>query len=142
MLLHARVPIIKAEAYLPGGSVLLDISLDGPDHSGLAAAALLRSLTGRMPLLGPLVLLFKDFLKSKGLCDSHNGGLSSYGEASIHQAAHSLIGCRLDSFVPNFVFMYRSHAYGDIVSAEMYGGPAVHSRSRQSRSRRAFCRCS
>lgn len=63
----------------------LDISLDSPDHTGLAAAALLSALLARMPLLGPLLLVFKDFLHEKGLCDSHCGGLPSYGASATIQ---------------------------------------------------------
>lgn len=89
VLLHTRVPLIKASAEL---AVLnsdteemelirceLDISIDGPEHSGLATTSLTQAMLKALPGLGPAIMLIKGYLKQKGLCDSFTGGLPSYG---------------------------------------------------------------
>mmetsp|Transcript_17019 Transcript_17019/g.28390 ORF Transcript_17019/g.28390 Transcript_17019/m.28390 type:complete len:1248 (-) Transcript_17019:206-3949(-) len=90
VLLHTRVPLIKAHAKVsvpcessPGGvnevTVELDISIDGPEHSGLATTSLSLAMLKALPGLGPATMLIKEYLKEKGLCDSYSGGLASYG---------------------------------------------------------------
>jgi predicted nucleotidyltransferase len=99
VLLHTRVPLIKALARMEvpcdsssssssssssaGGTrvviVELDISIDGPEHSGLATTSLSQAMLKALPGLGPATMLIKEYLKEKGLCDSFTGGLASYG---------------------------------------------------------------
>ena len=90
VLLHTRVPLIKASTRLSlplassvGGImeviVELDISIDGPEHSGLATTSLCQSMLKVLPGLGPATTLIKEYLKYNGLCDSFTGGLASYG---------------------------------------------------------------
>jgi predicted nucleotidyltransferase len=91
VLLHARIPIIKAESVLPVDAISLfgepmppmklsiDISIDGPNHSGLATTQLVLTLMKVLPPLGPVALILKEYLKGKNLSDSFTGGLPSYG---------------------------------------------------------------
>lgn len=90
VLLHTRVPLIKAFAKVTvpcdsteGGIreviVELDISIDGPEHSGLATTSLSQAMLKALPGLGPVTMLLKEYLKEKGLCDAYSGGLASYG---------------------------------------------------------------
>ena len=90
VLLHTRVPLIKASARISVPCPLaqsgtravmieLDISIDGPEHSGLATTSLSQAMLKALPGLGPATMLIKEYLKEKGLCDSFTGGLASYG---------------------------------------------------------------
>jgi predicted nucleotidyltransferase len=93
VLLHARIPIIKAESIISVDSMdfitgektskpvklSIDISIDGPNHSGLATTQLVTTLMRVLPPLGPVALVLKEYLKSKSLSDTFTGGLPSYG---------------------------------------------------------------
>jgi non-canonical poly(A) RNA polymerase PAPD5/7 len=82
VLTHARVPIIKLDARLEGQrEVRVDLSLECPQHTGIATAALVCALGARLPPLVPLTLVLKSFLRKRGLCDPYTGGLPSYGLA-------------------------------------------------------------
>jgi len=95
---HGRVPVVKATALvkLDGSGVVpfldeesrilyetveipLDVSIDGPTHSGISSTSFVRSLTSRMSSLRPLVLVLKKLLAVNKLNDPFSGGLSSYG---------------------------------------------------------------
>jgi hypothetical protein len=56
----------------------LDISIDGPTHSGISSTSFVRVLTSRLPSLRPIVLCLKRLLAVHGLNDPFSGGLSSY----------------------------------------------------------------
>jgi hypothetical protein len=75
---HGRVPIIKAVAHRGAHSFNVDISIDGPAHTGLATTAFVACLVERLPALAPLVLVLKHLLQSRGLKCPYTGGLSSY----------------------------------------------------------------
>jgi DNA polymerase sigma len=105
VLLHARIPVIKAtyrqsHEDIVGGrppiapddvdiagapmdleplQISIDISIDGPTHSGLATTEMVRTMLTHLPPLGPVSLLLKEYLKSKHLSESFTGGLPSYG---------------------------------------------------------------
>ena len=97
IIIHARVPIIKAVSvdphlhsphtgagFSPGQSdvyqpIHIDISIDSPLHSGLATTEMVCTLMQGLPPLGPVVSVLKDYLKLKGLADAFTGGLNSYG---------------------------------------------------------------
>lgn len=82
VLTHARVPIIKLDARFEGQrEVRVDLSLECPQHTGIATAALVCALGARLPPLVPLTLVLKSFLRKRGLCDPYTGGLPSYGLA-------------------------------------------------------------
>ena len=92
---HGRVPVIKALAYArkSGGiisacdanrfgdvvEIPLDISIDGPTHSGISSTSFVRVLTSRLPSLRPMILTLKRLLYVHQLNDPFTGGLSSYG---------------------------------------------------------------
>ena len=70
VLHHARVPIIKAVASGNGGSesgdklrVNIDISVDGPTHTGLATSAFVSYLADHLPNLVPLTIVLKSLLQ-------------------------------------------------------------------------------
>lgn len=70
VLNHARVPIIKAVASTNGGGdpgdsfrFNLDISIDGPTHSGVATSAFVSYLAGHLPNLVPLTIVLKSLLQ-------------------------------------------------------------------------------
>ena len=70
VLHHARVPIIKAVASSDGGSesgdnfrVNMDISVDGPTHTGLATSAFVSYLADHLPNLVPLTMVLKSLLQ-------------------------------------------------------------------------------
>eukprot|EP00879_Flechtneria_rotunda_P006431 GHRR01006759.1.p1 GENE.GHRR01006759.1~~GHRR01006759.1.p1 ORF type:complete len:331 (+),score=91.01 GHRR01006759.1:418-1410(+) len=69
----ARIPIIKLET---SSRVIADISLG--DTSGPKAANYVAQQVQAYPSLGPLVLVLKVYLRSCGLNEVANGGLSSY----------------------------------------------------------------
>lgn len=66
---HARVPIIKGQATGGGcGSdenfnFNIDISIDGPTHSGLATSAFTSYLSDHLPNLAPLTIVLKSLLQ-------------------------------------------------------------------------------
>jgi len=59
VLLFARVPLIKATAIVGGCTISIDISIDGPSHTGLATTELSTTLINHIPPLGPIILLLK-----------------------------------------------------------------------------------
>mmetsp|Transcript_22650 Transcript_22650/g.69639 ORF Transcript_22650/g.69639 Transcript_22650/m.69639 type:complete len:637 (+) Transcript_22650:293-2203(+) len=71
---RARVPIIR----LLCDSVKVDLSLETPQHTGLAAAALCKTLVTRLPALAPVAVAVKQLLRDNGLNDPFTGGLPSY----------------------------------------------------------------
>lgn len=67
---HARVPIIKAVVSSDGGggsgdkiTFNIDISIDGPAHSGLATSAFTSYLSDHLPNLVPLTIVLKSLLQ-------------------------------------------------------------------------------
>ena len=79
VLLFARVPLIKAEAKVNGSIISIDISIDGPSHSGLSTTEFSATLINHIPPLGPIILLLKEYFKKRDLCDPFTGGIPSYG---------------------------------------------------------------
>lgn len=75
--LYAQVPVIKL-SYL-NDNIPIDISINGHHHSGLASTELTIFLMKYLKPLPPLLILFKEYLRSKDLNDAYRGGLSSYG---------------------------------------------------------------
>lgn len=59
--------------------VRVDLSMEGPSHTGLATASLVSTLASRLPPLVPLTLMLKHLLRSRGLADPYTGGVPSYG---------------------------------------------------------------
>ncbi|CAM9478334.1 unnamed protein product, partial [Phaeothamnion confervicola] len=78
VLLTSRVPIIKAVATFGGFHFALDLSIDGPGHSGLATTAFVRYAAAHLPDLAPLTLVLKHFLQRRRLNDPYRGGVGSY----------------------------------------------------------------
>jgi len=89
-LTHAQVPLIKATAVVRYAAqtageedlvvtIPVDISMDGPRNTGITSTAMIKMLLAALPPMGPVFLLLKEFLKSKGLTNSYTGGLGSYG---------------------------------------------------------------
>jgi len=85
VILHSRVPIIKASAAPMGlynasnsADLAVDISIDCAAHSGLATTEMVRTMLHALPPLAPAVTLFKSYLQSKDLYGAYNGGLSNY----------------------------------------------------------------
>jgi hypothetical protein len=73
------VPVIKVSTKDARARVLqLDISFDSPEHHGLEAADMIRSIMDELPMIRPLVLVLKQFLLDRGLLTAYTGGLSSY----------------------------------------------------------------
>lgn len=73
----AKVPVAKLELQARGLHV--DISIEnGHTHRGIEASTLVRRYVRELPLLRPLVLALKQFLREKALNDAFTGGLSSY----------------------------------------------------------------
>lgn len=68
---HTRVPIIKAIAVSDSGgepvdsrfTFNVDISIDGPAHSGLATSAFVSYLADHLPNLIPLTMVLKSLLQ-------------------------------------------------------------------------------
>ena len=75
---RARVPVIRATIYVDGGSVPVDVSLECASHTGLAAAALGRSLVDEVSQLAPAAVAVRALLRKAGLNDAYTGGLPSY----------------------------------------------------------------
>lgn len=76
---NTAVPVIKFKTQSPNGySVPLDVSFEGIVHQGLEANKLCVSLMNELLCLRPIVLVLKQFLSRRGLCESYTGGLSSY----------------------------------------------------------------
>lgn len=70
VLTHARVPILKAIATSGGGEkpsigfeFKVDISIDGPTHTGLATSAFVSYLADHLPNLVPLTIVLKSLLQ-------------------------------------------------------------------------------
>lgn len=71
--MHTRVPLIKAEAHrslrtAAGGDwgvVAVDISIDSPAHSGLAASAMVSTVLAAFPGIGPVASIVKHYLKKE-----------------------------------------------------------------------------
>lgn len=82
VLLHANVPLIKAEYISQDSSVIkticIDISIDGPSHSGLATTELVLTLVQALPPLGPVVVLFKEYFNSLDLSNTYMGGIVNH----------------------------------------------------------------
>jgi len=90
------IPIVSVE-YIKsdaegGKSLMIDISVQSPNHKGLLAAAVVRELLEIFPELCPITLVIKSFLQQQGLSKAYTGGLSSYcltlmvASFLIHQA--------------------------------------------------------
>ena len=74
------VPVIKVSTKDTRARMIqLDISFDGPEHHGLAANQMITEVMKELPMIQPLVLVLKQFLKDRGLLTAYTGGLSSYG---------------------------------------------------------------
>jgi len=57
---------------------VVEQQLPAPEHKGMQTSTFVQRLCKRMPLLRPMVLVLKEFLKGQGLNDPYKGGLSSY----------------------------------------------------------------
>lgn len=76
---NTAVPIIKLKALSSNGQgVPMDVSFEGLVHQGLEANKLCVMLMDEFLSLRPIVLVLKQFLSRRGLCESFTGGLSSY----------------------------------------------------------------
>jgi hypothetical protein len=74
------VPVIKVSTKdTRARTIQLDISFDGPEHHGLAANEMIAEVMQELPMIQPLVLVLKQFLKDRSLLTAYTGGLSSYG---------------------------------------------------------------
>lgn len=74
------VPVIKVSTKdTRAHTIQLDISFDGPEHHGLAANQMISKVMQELPMVQPLVLVLKQFLKDRSLLTAYTGGLSSYG---------------------------------------------------------------
>ena len=73
---RARVPIIRLLCGAEG--VKVDLSLETRSHTGLAAAALCKTLVTKLPALAPAAVAVKKLLRDNGLNDPFTGGLPSY----------------------------------------------------------------
>ena len=74
------IPVIKVSTKDKRSRVLqLDISLEGPDHSGLQAAEMMKDIMQEFSMCRPLMLVLKKILHDRGLLTAYTGGLSSYG---------------------------------------------------------------
>lgn len=79
VITNTAVPVIKLKTRPMSGCVVsLDVSFEGNIHQGLEANRLNVALMNEFPSLRPLVLVLKQFLSRRGLCESFTGGLSSY----------------------------------------------------------------
>jgi hypothetical protein len=93
---NGRVPVVKATALVMRDGegvgdygkrkgddleveIPLDISIDGPGHSGISSTSFTRILNRKLPSLRPMVLVLKEVLRRKGLNDPFEGGMGSYG---------------------------------------------------------------
>jgi len=72
---QTRIPIIKLVVALEGmaDEVCVDLSIEGPHHTGIATAAFVTQLTTHLPHLVPLTLVLKHFLKQRDLSDPYTG---------------------------------------------------------------------
>jgi DNA polymerase sigma len=77
---NTAVPVIKLKTHLDSdiSNLSLDISFGGHGHQGLEASQLNISLMCEYPSLRLIVLVLKQFLSRRGLCEVFTGGLSSY----------------------------------------------------------------
>jgi DNA polymerase sigma len=81
LVTSARIPVLKLKS---STGVPMDITIATQTqsarltHTGLAARDLVRSFCRQAPLIVPLVLLIKSFLRSLSLNDPFTGGVSSY----------------------------------------------------------------
>jgi DNA polymerase sigma len=79
VITNTAVPVIKLKTRpISGCAVSLDVSFEGNIHQGLEANRLNVALMTEFPSLRPIVLVLKQFLSRRGLCESFTGGLSSY----------------------------------------------------------------
>lgn len=79
VITNTAVPVIKLKTKpISGCIVSLDVSFEGNIHQGLEANRLNVALMNEFPSLRPIVLVLKQFLSRRGLCESFTGGLSSY----------------------------------------------------------------
>ena len=75
LVLTARVPVIKASVTLPDDvaplcatpGLVLDVSLDGSAHSGMATTRFTRDACATHTVLRPSVLVLKQLIASAGL---------------------------------------------------------------------------
>ena len=78
---NTAIPVIKLNTRPVANGhfhVSLDISFGGHGHQGLEASKLNVSLIREYPSLRLIVLVLKQFLTRRGLCEVFTGGLSSY----------------------------------------------------------------
>lgn len=78
---NTAVPVIKLNTKKSSEAsfhVSLDISFSSHRHQGLEASELNVSLMREYPSLRPIVLVLKQFLTRRGLCEVFTGGMSSY----------------------------------------------------------------
>ena len=73
MISKARVPIIKL---VFRNGIAADVSVGSTN--GLEAVGAVLAMQREEPLLAPLVLALKAFLRARGLNEAFNGGISSY----------------------------------------------------------------
>lgn len=80
-LSDAEVVLLQGRSVLRlmQGSLSVDVTVDEPNHGGLATSEFARLACEEMPLLRPLVLVVKHLLHLHGLGTPSMGGLSGYG---------------------------------------------------------------
>ena len=76
---NTAIPVIKLNTCSESGfHVSLDISFSAHGHQGLQASKMNIALMREYPSLRLIVLVLKQFLTRRGLCEVFTGGMSSY----------------------------------------------------------------
>ncbi|KAH8094669.1 hypothetical protein BXZ70DRAFT_908781 [Cristinia sonorae] len=73
----ACVPVLQFKTSPPLGSYDIDISINADD--GVKAVPVIKEYLANFPILRPLLLVLKGFLRKLDLHSASNGGLGSYG---------------------------------------------------------------
>lgn len=107
----AKVPVAKL--VLVDSDLRVDISIENA-HTllGIEASDLVRGYITAMPILHPLILVLKQFLREKGLNNAFTGGLSSYCVALMafylveRQQATTYVGADVGVLLLDFLEFY------------------------------------
>ena len=76
LITSARIPVLKIKST---SGVPVDITVsDSTHHTGLRARDLIVRYLEEAPMLAPMVVVLKSFLRELGLNDPYTGGMSSY----------------------------------------------------------------
>jgi non-canonical poly(A) RNA polymerase PAPD5/7 len=108
----AKVPVAKL-VLAHANDLRVDISIeDAHTRRGMDASALVREYITAVPILYPLILVVKQFLREKGLNSAFTGGLSSYCVALMavylveKQHATAYVGADVGQLLLDFVEFY------------------------------------